>query len=534
MRTRLKPIKPSSPGCETPRHDHCHIAWRVTAKPTIPIIWSYLALFALCGGGLWQQLRSVLHHDPAWLIHGTEVFLGGGKLYRDVFELNPPLIFYLTVPPVWIAQQFGLFTIDVFVVYVFVLIATSLALAWALLRHDHVVSWSFRQLFLLAAALTLVVMPSERFGQREHLMVILSLPYLLLLVLRSRLIAAGAILSAAIGTLAALGFALKPYFLLVPAATELYLVMRANTIRRCFRPETTTLAVVGLIYFASILVFTPDYLTVIVPFAAKVYDSGYNSTLFSVLARPESILMPVILLAHLVTRRRQPIPELGDILSIAAVGFFAAYVMQMKVWSYHIYPLDAALYLLLASVFLQGLRSVAAPPPLRYLNAALAGLLAIMTASAGLQRVLYDFHTDFSFMNDMAPFVSRLPRGTFIYVFSAGVFNGFPMVNYDHLGWSSRFDTFWLLPGMIGQPTRSGRIDRFLRDAVVADLTTHPPLLVFVDAAARKYRFENSQFDYIAYFSSDPRFRQIWAGYREIARVQDFQIFIRSAPTGSK
>ena len=102
-----------------------------------------------------SQLHSILHHDPAWLIHGTKIFLDGGKLYRDVFELNPPLIFYLTVAPVWVARQLHLFEVDVFVLYVFALIALSLWVSWLLSRDDTALPSRTRDCMLIAVAVAL-------------------------------------------------------------------------------------------------------------------------------------------------------------------------------------------------------------------------------------------------------------------------------------------------------------------------------------------------------------------------------------------
>ena len=478
---------------------------------------------------MWLQLRTVLHHDPAWLIHGTEVFLGGGRLYQDVFEVNPPLIFYLTVPPVWLAGRLNLFDIDVFVIYVFALSAISLGLAWAVLGRESGLPRGIRAGLVPAATFALIVCPAERFGQREHLMVILALPYLLLIAARARRVGCSRGLAIPIGLLAGFGFALKPHFLLVPLAMECWLALRSGAWRRALRPETVALAAVVLVYGLAIAVFTPGYLTVIIPFAISVYGAGYGTTLPMVLLQGETLLLPAIVLIHLAVRRHQRAPEAGDVLAIAACCFFVAYLMQMKGWRYHLYPVDAALFLLLASDVLQGLAAGAAAPRL---TGALGGLLAVLAADAGIGRYQASFRADNSFMTEMAPFVREVPPGSDIYVFAAGVFNGFPLVNYHRLGWSSRFDTLWLLPGLVAQTRPSPRIERFLREAVVEDLTKRPPALVFVDVARTKLRFGTRDFDYIRYFSADPRFAALWAGYEEIARVGEFLVFRRAARAG--
>ncbi len=55
------------------------------------------------------------------------------------------------------------------------------------------------------------------FGQREHLMLILAMPYLQYLILRERLTMVSHFELAGLGFTAFFGLGLKPYFLLIPA-----------------------------------------------------------------------------------------------------------------------------------------------------------------------------------------------------------------------------------------------------------------------------------------------------------------------------
>ncbi|CAN1547466.1 hypothetical protein MCEMIH15_02021 [Caulobacteraceae bacterium] len=42
--------------------------------------------------------------DVAWQHHIAKEVLGGGELYRDVIDLNPPLWFWAAIPSVWLAE----------------------------------------------------------------------------------------------------------------------------------------------------------------------------------------------------------------------------------------------------------------------------------------------------------------------------------------------------------------------------------------------------------------------------------------------
>ena len=102
--------------------------------------------------GLFIQLSSPINHDTAWYLHAVAAYLEGGTLYQDVFfEVNPPLAFYLAVPPVYVSQLTGSFPADAFVVYSFVLIGLSLGMTWYLLSGDPDLSPVQRHGVLLAA-----------------------------------------------------------------------------------------------------------------------------------------------------------------------------------------------------------------------------------------------------------------------------------------------------------------------------------------------------------------------------------------------
>jgi hypothetical protein len=137
----------------------------------------------------------------------------------------------------------------------------------------------------------------------------------------------------------------------------------------------------------------------------------------------------------------------------------------------------------------------------------------------------------------MVPIVREHAAGKAIYVFSTKVSAAFPLVNYARVGWSSRFPTLWLLPGLerrrrsltAAAPSRESalldEIQRFVVDAVVSDFEARPPALVIVDVRRDKHYFGDLELDYIDYFTADPRFAAIWSRYEPIERLGNYRIF---------
>ena len=488
------------------------------------------------------QFTSLINHDSAWFLYSVDAFFEGGRLYQDIFfEVNPPLAFYLTIPPVYVSRVTGLFAPHVFIAYVFGLIAISLWLVRYLLARHAGHSSSVRRGVLSSALLALAVCPAVDFGQREHLMMILALPYMVLAAHRAIKGACRPFVAGSLGAMAALGLALKPYFLLLPVALELYLLFAGRRLTGVLRPETLGLAGAGLLYGLALVWFTPDYLTRIVPFALQVFHQGFMSSPASALWRLETLFLPVLLILHVATRRNQPGRALADVFTLAAVSFFLAYVMQMKAWSYQLFPTTASVVLALGAILSGGRKHGASPLPasgreyVSRLAAPVAAVMLLTLAGVGILRGGYQSE----FVERLAPVVRKHAAGSAIYVFSSNLSAGFPLVNVTGVRWASRFPMQWLLPGLVRrradlaqqdaavEPEGLREIHRYALDAVVADLIRWSPELIFVDVREDKSYFGGLRFDYLAYFSKDPRFAQIWSRYELLKDFGTYHLYKR-------
>ncbi len=482
---------------------------------------------------------TTLHHDINWYLVATGRMLDGARLYVDIIEVNPPLSFVLTVPAVVAARLTGLAAQPAFVAYVFVLIGLSLQLAARQLAALPGTTPGYRRAMIVAAFVALTVCPISTFGQREHLMVILTLPYVLLFAVRLSGGATGRGTAIGLAVVAAFGFALKPYFLVVPMAFELYLAVRSRSPRAVFRPETWTLGIAMVAYLVSIAVFTPAYLERIVPYALLVYDDAFMQPFATVLGRPETVLLPIVLVLHLITRGRQGRPAVTDAFALAAIGFFIAYLAQQKGWSYQIIPTAAMLVMMVAGMLLadrartaRNWRSFALMP--------IAALTLAMEVGVAAGRGTYRNEL----MESLLPIVRTYASGGAIYAFSANVAVGFPLANTAGVEWASRYPTQWLLPGAVRRLAEPERLDaasladlraieRYAVRSVIEDLERGAPEIVIVDRRVRTYLFGAMAFDYLGYFAGQPGFAEIWRNYDRIERIDDIEIWRRAAPDRS-
>jgi hypothetical protein len=486
-------------------------------------------------GALWLAAlayyltRQYLHPDVSWVLVATERMLDGDQLYRDIIEVNPPLIFYSAVPAVLAAQLAGWPVMPSFVVYVLLLIAASLVLTARILDSTAALPPRRRGWMILAGFFALALLPVTDFGEREHFTAILTLPYVALLSARFLDRDCDARLAAAAGLAAGIGFAFKPYFLIVPAALELYLLVRRRSLATAFRPETIGAGLAIAVYAAAVYLAHPEYFDRIVPYGLLVY-SAYTKPLLNILLQPELPTLLLALMAYAVARVSGRASRSLDAYAIAAGGFFVAYLAQAKGWSYHLIPVAAFLWMSVAGAGLTPFDTRAEAPirARRLLLVTTAVALACMALGSMTRGA-----TRSPFADRLAPIVRSIAPTGSLYAFTSHVWVAFPLVPATGLNWASRFPGQWLLPGVVNglhdaDPATRKRleeVERFVVDAVIEDLERNRPEIILIDLA-NPY-FAGQPFDYLGYFERYPRFRSIWSDY---VKVEQFSFVERVSP----
>src|SRR5215204_1405356 len=214
------------------------------------------------------RLGDSVDSDVAWQLWIAQQTRAGASLYRDIIEVNPPLWFWIALPIDRVAAALHLRPEPVLVAAVGAFAGLALAATDQLLRH---VAPPRRTLLLGYAALCLLAMPWVHLGQREQLALIGTLPYAALIAARRDRRDVPPVLAFLIGAVAAVVFALKHYFLMVPLLLELWLLVELRRQWRWRRPETVAMISVGAAYAAAIAIWASDYLTRIVPLVRLSY-----------------------------------------------------------------------------------------------------------------------------------------------------------------------------------------------------------------------------------------------------------------------
>ena len=301
-----------------------------------------LMVAILAGFGVAQAAVLGPNGDASWYVYMAGRVLDGARPYIDLVDTNPPLIVWLDMAVVAAARGVGLAPLTAFQAAVFGLVGVMLAMAWRLgrgqpeaLRRAGIVAWAFLLLVHVGAA----------FGQREHLLMILILPYAQGAVAEARgeRIARGWAL--ATGLLGGVGFALKPQFLVPVALVEGFLGWRCG--RGVWRrPQAMALLGVFAAYGVAVAWWTPGYFRLAVRFAALYPHHRPTGAVLASSSWRLALVVPALAVSWAVGRRRAT--GWAEVFGLLTVGLTAVVYLTGKGWLYHWFPAEATSLALLA------------------------------------------------------------------------------------------------------------------------------------------------------------------------------------------
>ncbi|MGE5562864.1 MAG: hypothetical protein ACM3ZV_06080 [Bacillota bacterium] len=480
-----------------------------------------LALAILAIGTL-VRLQGSVDPDVSWQLWIADRIHHGARLYRDIVEVNPPLWFWMALPVDSLAKLLGV-RADALMILVMAAAAALSIIATARLLTG--IPERRRSLLLAYAAVTLFAMPWMHVGQREQIALIGAVPYAALVAARRSGRPVSPLLAVLIGAGAALGFALKHYFLIVPALLELWLYAGRGKSWRPFRPETFAIAAVGAAYACAVLFWARDFFTITLPLIRLAYGAT-GAPHFTDLFGPP-IIVAFLLLGFIALHRRLDIAEKAPFaaaLLVAGLGFGAAYFIQSKGWLYHAMPLVGCLALALASL----LAEIAEPPrSLRLIGPALLALPLTTAAQESRAETLPS--------PELLQSVEGLPPGTTVGFIATEPALAWSVTLQHRLHYPSRYYGFWMIRAILRnqhRPHPDPRIEQLRKDVAaqtVLDFECTPPRRIVV-ARPSSNGPTSGDFDILPFFLEDPRFAAMLAHYRSVRRGEKLEIYDLQVP----
>jgi hypothetical protein len=461
-----------------------------------------------------------LNHDVAAVLHWSQKLIAGQSLYRDMTDVNPPLIFWLSALPAAAAGITGLSAALCLKIFISVLCLLCLLLLRVCTAADG--------RFLLAAAFALLVLPQHSFGQREHLLAIFTLPYLFLSARRwdGLIPSLGQALSVAIW--AAIGLCLKPHFLLLPILMEGGLLLHRPL--RLMLKDATPWGMIGggLVYAAAALLLTPAYFSDTLPAFSALYALDAAADWPRLLLNSEVLWVALPLLAAQAFIWRGNGGSLPKSLSLAAAGALLAGFLQGKGWDYHFLAARILLLLTLVTLALNLL-----PPrwrPLPTLALFLCGSLWFKP---------FALYNDWRASDDrqLAEFLSPHRGNGLILWFGTGIKPQFPTVTdleLTSLNWPM---SYWPIPILYRNATGE-RLNPHAPDAMpplekdlwnrAADaLLTKAPALIVITPPRREGGFMGRDFDWTGWLGQTEETAAALARYRRLTAPDGHIVWVR-------
>jgi len=392
---------------------------------------------------------------------------------------------------------------------------------------------STRCVIAAACFAALIVTPAYNFGQREHMFIILALPYLVAMGFRPAGLDPAPREKIALGLFAVFGFALKPYFLIPALLASLVLCLQQRRWRPLYDPANVTIGLGCAVYLVFVAAFHSAYFNTIIPLGADIYGAIADDTANI----PVRSILPLLLILS-VASVGHPSPPLRNTLralSAALFGLWLVFAIQRKVWDYQILPFESMALIVAVVALVLTWRTIRSRP-LQF--AVFVAIPALLLTSA-----LRDAHYENPYADEFAARLETIApdwKGKSVLVLTTNVSAAFPFINEIGADWAGRYPYQWLIAGARTRESAArcataakfcGEMKAILdyaRRTNVDDLVSHAPDVVLVDQRPQKSYLPDEPFDYVAFLEGDPRFGEVWRRYKKIDTVLSYDIWLRS------
>ena len=488
------------------------------------------------------------HDQSSYLFEAQRVLSGIEPYGPHLTEVSPPLIIWFSTLPVLLARLTHGTPVFFLRLLMALMIVGSVAWCLRILRRGTLTNrFSIGLLISAIVAIEFCIGPYN-FGQREHILLVLLLPYILAVatgaVYRLSIIERGAL-----GAAAGVAIWLKPQYTLVLVGLEVFIALRTRGVRRLLAPEFLALVLTSSLLLIVVLLAAPLYVKVTLPLLVDTYWAlGTMDTLPLTLHHSGYLLLVVaMLIGCFVFRRSLRDWTTPANLLVCSVALFGAFAIQHNDWWYHAYPCIALLLLavayLLTDLLYPAIIRVSSDRGLlrRALIAASAVMVVLLcTVAANLHVVLTKgTHSE---SDPLDQFLAQYEAPTTVYVFSSS--ESALSFSYNHgLNWGSRFAHLWMLPGIIqnelgptGPPApfkrlsaeRTTSLANLLRSESAEDLRYWRPSVVIVERCSLNHFCQGmtgKDFNMLGWFLQSPEFAAAWSHYRKQTAFDNYDVY---------
>lgn len=462
---------------------------------------------------LWLQTGIGLNNDTKAQLHFAMLLLKEGGLYERWIDVNPPMIFLLYLPPAWLITEHILNPKLALNLYTLVLCLGSILATWQVLKpleFRERLGWTSLCAFILLAVPPFCFV----FGDREHLLFIFALPWMMQMLLGMEPRAWSVVMAAP-------GIFLKPYNLLICVALLLFGGPKKTFMARVFSRSSMIFLVLGLCYVAAIFIWFPRYPLSVLPLLLVVYrEIAKPLWLQSWRVQPFVAVGGIMLMLG---RFRNAFPRFA--LESMLVACFAVYFLNGG-WLYTLYLLAVPCLIIAFMPLMSGPGE--GPNAARKHEAARAFGGGVLVAAMLICGIALNADYYFTGSNiygraytDVPPeFNARFRKaaGENFILLSPTIWAS----NTADLGEAPHhlyaYDSMWMLPWLYTHPDSPKR--QQVQDAValplVSALATHPRVIV---DESRRQRNLPENISIMRFLKEDPRLAAAFDGYVRVDEI---------------
>lgn len=290
------------------------------------------------------QYQKSINSDVAWLTICAKRMLAGIPLSQGCFDTNPPLSILIYAPFIFISDILSLETYDAIFWGTLALILIFVTITYRTLKCFNTFSNNDRFIISLASLCTLAIIPALSFAERDHIIAIALLPFVLTQLCITYKHHIPSFMKYFTLILGAAALLIKPHFGLIPAFIFLHRAITQKSLRTVLKsPDFIILSLFSLGYICIIWVFFQDFITVILPDVLRFYLNYNDPNRVYLAAKIYAIIAGACLASSFFIPqedKRKPLSALA----FCALLALAVFVIQMKGFSYHRLPFYALLF----------------------------------------------------------------------------------------------------------------------------------------------------------------------------------------------
>ena len=503
-------------------------------------LFSFILISLMVGFGLFLNFSTYMYVDVAWVLESAQRILEGGVFGKDITNSNPPLIWYLATPIVFLSKlsQWHIETIfwpTLAAINIAILVWTS-----SLIKRSSILPSSLHITFLLSSFYVFFLLDGKSAGQREALALLFSLPYLSIAAAQLNGFKCSHTERIFAGLIGGIGIALKPYFLVVPFLVELFLWFKTKKFSHLRRSEFLTGSTTLFLYWILVLILAPAYIFEVAPLVYQSIDAWklpYSDLLILGGASAISFFILAILCKKLKA------PDFVYILTLAGCGFVVSYVVQAKHFNYHQFPLFAVAIIVFSLVIAENIhnhKSQLWAQKRHFIHIGLGLLMILLATNLEHAKIWYQFankqgHSSWSleqkqFIDLLGPYSSK---DKFLAI-SVNFYPGFPTAIYVPPRWAG-IDAHRLHMPAINKLRAEKKhnstlfqLEKAERNQIMQEIKQKPIIVLVQSTPNYAGSIKLSRFmNLLDFYLEDPAFQVEWANYKEIQKIGKFRVFKR-------